>query len=104
MTNPTLRQFVEASTFDNQSTGLPQGDTFFSLDTAIVEKYIDNRDEQNPKVKYKIMQDNKSFVVPTMVHKEIQRVARDPAKFARVRITRTGTGKTDTRYTVVGVQ
>lgn len=102
MTNPTLRQFVQASTF-NESTGFPQGDTFFDLDTATVEKFKFKASDGTETDKTKISQGGKSFAGPIVVYREIQKIVNSNPNAKRVRVTRTGTGRMDTRYTVVAV-
>jgi hypothetical protein len=98
MTNPTLRQFVETQSFDTK--GIPQGDTYFDLDTAIVEK-VEIEYNGKMETKFQIKQGDKTYIAPPVVFKDIK--AAIAAGFKRVRVTRTGQGKENTRYTTVGV-
>jgi hypothetical protein len=108
MTNPTLKQFVETMYFDENATGFPQNDTYLDLESTVVEKFDYKEQDGSTKTKYKlhIMNPDGSktvIIAPLMVYKMIQAVVKKDPAFKRVRVTRTGTGKTDTRYTVVGV-
>jgi hypothetical protein len=97
MTNPTLRQFAESQSFE--SRGFPQGDTFLDLDVAIVEK-IEVDFNGKKETKFQITQGEKVYIAPAVVFKDIKVAI--AGGFKRVRVTRTGQGKEQTRYTTVG--
>jgi hypothetical protein len=98
MTNPTLKQFVENQVFE--SKGFPQGDTFFNLETATVER-TEVEFNGTKQIKFLIIEGDKSYMAPPNVFKDIKAAA--VAGFKRVRITRTGLGKEGTKYTTIGV-
>lgn len=74
--------------------GFPQGDTILNLNEIDVET-----SEFNGKPNYKIKSGSETFFCPKTVMRELMDLQAKGA--TRARVTRTGKGKEDTRYTVI---
>lgn len=84
-------------TADFGSAGLPQGDTYIDLLTTEVEEGT----YEGRTVYHLKTAEGKEYSVPKTVMSSIKGLAAD---FAKVRITRQGKEKTDTKYTTVGIK
>jgi hypothetical protein len=103
MTN--LKQYleqtnVEVGGFDK----FPQGDTFINLASTEVEEMdsMFTDDAGNKKKQYLLTINGKKIVCPKGVMADIQEQAK--LGFTEVRVTRTGTTKDNTTYTVIGTK
>jgi len=76
--------------------GFPQGDTVLDLATIDVEK-----SEYNGKPNYKINNGAETFFCPKTVMRDLMEL--QAKGLSKARVTRTGKGKEDTRYTVLGL-
>lgn len=86
----------------NLGQGLPQGDTVLELDKIELEDVkatFDGKERIRTKMK---TQDGKDFFIPFSIVRNLQNFSINGVN--KVRITRTGTTKTDTRYTIVEVK
>lgn len=94
MTN--LKTFVANEDFSGG--GLPIGDTIIDLTTTQVTP-----EEYEGKPRWKLTTKDKiEYFVPKTVMKGIKKANEEG--FGKARITRTGEGKNDTQYTVVGIK
>ena len=104
MTN--LKDFVEKEAIDlGGFDKFPQGDTFIDLEkTEVVKEDSPFKDKAgNLKPQYRLTTPTlKNLMCPVGVMAEIQKLATEGYK--EVRITRTGTTKENTNYTVVGTK
>ncbi len=95
------KEAIELGGFDK----FPQGDTFIDLDkTEVVKEDSPFKDKiGNLKPQYRLTTPTlKNLICPVGVMAEIQKLATEGYK--EVRITRTGTTKENTNYTVVGTK
>lgn len=92
-----LSEFAETEKIESAMTGLPQGDTFLKLE----ELDVDSVTTSDGNKRYKLTEGDKTYYVPPSVMEKIVEAQKEG--LAEVRVTRSGTGKTDTNYTVVGV-
>jgi hypothetical protein len=101
MTN--LKDFVEKEEFKGTVDKFPQGDTYLELDKTEVEKKVSPfKDKQgNEKFEYKIKYNQRDYTVGELIMKQIKEQVKTGKN--KIRITRTGTTKDDTRYTVLAV-
>ena len=106
MTN--LKEFLEK---ENISVGgydkFPQGDTYLDLNTTTVEKedspFKDSKGNLKPQ--YRLNTPTLiNLICPAGVMADIQELANSEKHFTKFRVTRTGTTKDNTNYTVVGVE
>lgn len=98
-----LNEFFESEQYKTMITGkgLPQGDTFFDLDKTTIQTQVNSMDGKE-KTSFFIQEGGKEgYFVPITVLKNIEVLVKDGAK--KIRVTRTGAGLKDTRYTVVRV-
>jgi hypothetical protein len=94
-----LKEFFEKTTLTN---ALPQGDTFIEIEgTEINETTINNDDGTTRKGYEAKTKEGKTILLPKSVLGSMQKLAQAGAN--KIRITRQGTTKTDTKYTVVKV-
>ena len=98
-----LKSFVKEAEFGQQFDKFPEGDTYFDLDKTEVEEveslFLDKFGKT--KIQYLLKSGDKEFVAGKQI---LQRIKEEEAKgFNRVRITRTGLTKENTKYTVVGI-
>jgi len=104
MTN--LKEFVEKEAIElGGFDKFPQGDTFIDLNKTNVEKEDSPFKDKvgNLKPQYRLTTPTiKNLICPVGVMAEIQKLSSEG--FTEVRITRTGTTKENTNYTVVGVK
>jgi hypothetical protein len=95
-----MQDFLKTKKFSNT---LPQGDTYLTLThTEITEIAIPNDDGTNRKAFEATTADGEKYILPVSVLAAIQKLL--AAGAVRVRITRVGTTKTDTKYTTVKVE
>ena len=99
----TLKDYVKDKEFGAQFEKFPEGDTYFDLNKTEIEEIESPflAKDGSPKVQYLLKADGKELVAGTQI---MQRIKEISAKgFSKVRVTRTGTTKDNTKYTVVGV-
>lgn len=76
--------------------GFPQGDTVLDLSAIDVQK-----SEYDGKPNYKITSNGDTFFCPKTVMRDLMEL--QGRGIGKARVTRTGKGKEDTRYTVIGL-
>ena len=92
-----LKEYAKTQTF---TEGFQQGDTHLALEELDFEDYKFKDDTGKELVKTKIKtKDRKEYYCPRSVFREIVHIAEAGGK--EVRITRTGTTRDNTKYTVV---
>lgn len=92
-----LNEYAKTQNF---TEGFPQGDTHLTLEELEFEDYKFKDDTGKELVKTKIKTKNgKEHYCPRSVFRELLAIAQSGGKEAR--ITRTGTTKENTKYTVV---
>ncbi|KKL59079.1 hypothetical protein LCGC14_2218960 [marine sediment metagenome] len=95
-----LKEYVEKNDFVT-GKGLPQGDTILNINEVDV---LESEYDGNPRfqLKWKEGDVEHEYYVPKGVLADIKKLAADGA--VNIRVTRTGTTKSDTRYTVIKVE
>ena len=94
-----LTDFIKNKNFSNS---LPQGDTIINiLTTQVIEETRKNDDGTTRNVFELTLDDGQKLIVPKSVMADIKNRIIQGAN--KVRITRAGTTKLDTKYTVVTI-
>lgn len=94
-----ITEYVEKNEF--MGAGLPQGKTIIELATTEIEERNEKDDEGKPVKKWVVGLGENKYFIPRTVMQKIQEAHRQGKK--SVEIVRQGTGKTDTKYTVLGI-
>lgn len=92
-----LKAYIQQATF---SEGLPQGDIFLNLETIDLEDVKVNFDGKES-IRTKLKSEGKEYFIPFSIVRDLKKLLEEGAN--KVRITRVGATKTDTRYTVVKI-
>lgn len=94
-----IQEYAKTKTF---SEGIPVGDTVVDLEKTEFEDFQFSNDDGKTISRAKMkLPDGKEYYCPNSVVKELMYISRAGGKNARV--TRTGTTKDNTRYTVIQV-
>ena len=95
-------KILEYAKTQQLGSGLPQGDTFLDLEKTEFEEttYIPLDGPARPTTKIKT--EDHEYFVPKSVVSELVKLAQTGK--TKTRITRTGTTKNDTKYTVVSTE
>ena len=97
-----LKDYLKTKEFVGKVEGLPEGDTFITINEVKADDFSFQDDNGKTIVKTKlIFPDGAVRYCPDSVLKQIEELA--GKGFERVRVTRTGTSFDKTRYAVVGV-
>lgn len=91
-----LKEYAKTQSF---ASGFPEGDTYLNLedvDCEEVQSKFEDGERKGTKIRTK---DGKEFFCPKSVLAELVKFASDGK--SKVRITRSGKTKNDTRYTVL---
>lgn len=93
-----LKDYVKERSFSGKS--LPVGETIFDLNGTEIEE-VEVEYDGSRKTRYQLTTEDDEFLVGVKVMKGLKQAIEDGFAFARV--TRNGTKKDDTTYTVVGL-
>lgn len=92
-----LNEFLKNKNFSN---ALPQGDTFLDVLTTEIKEVAIPNDDGTSRIGYEATtKEGNTHLLPKSVLASIKKLASTGA--TKVRITRTGTTKTDTKYAVI---
>jgi hypothetical protein len=94
-----LAEYVKTQNF---TQGFPEGDTYIETAKIDVEDFTFNDEHGKALTRTKLKADGKEFYCPRSVLRKINELTEKGE--AKVRVTRTGTTKDNTTYTVVGIK
>lgn len=94
-----LTEFLKQKTLSN---ALPQGDTFITISETEIKEVTITNDDGTTRAGFEAKtKEGQTLILPKSVLGSMQKLAASGAN--KIRITRQGTTKTDTKYTVVKV-
>jgi hypothetical protein len=94
-----LNEFLKQKTLSN---ALPQGDTYITINETEIKEVTITNDDGTMRAGFEAKtKEGQTLILPKSVLASMQKLSQAGAN--KIRITRQGTTKTDTKYTVVKV-